>query len=134
MSKYLPQWQDLADGQRFELDRLTATASALRLDLSDEAGQILAVHFSAPIGYRRLDEGDALTMLTQLAASGGTGKTFYEVEESDFLAWFHAQNGGIWEGRGLRHFTVATVNDVIDVLALEPPVLESHAPAAASAS
>ena len=123
MSHYLAQWQNLAADHRFELDRLIATAGELRLELTDEAGQALVVRFASPLGYRRLDEGDALTMLEQLAASGGTGKTFYEVENSDYLAWFHEQNRGLWKDRGLRHFTIATINDVIDVLALEPPTL-----------
>ena len=69
-------------------------------------------------------------MLEQIDASGGTGKTFYEVTDRDVLAWFLKQNYRLWKDRGLRHFTIATVNDITDVLALQPPILETqaHAP------
>ena len=127
MSHYLAQWQNLAAGHEFALERLIGTPAELRLELTDEADRVLVVRFDAPLAYRRLDEGDALTMLAQIAASGGNGKTFYEVKDSDFLAWFLEQNHGIWKNRGLRHFTITTMNDVIDVLALEPPILKTEA-------
>ena len=87
MNRYTAQWQGIALGHRFALDRLIGTASELRPEPTDERGRHLIVRFDAPVGHRRPDEGDALAMLECVAASAGTRKTICEVESSHILGW-----------------------------------------------
>lgn len=121
MNDYVAIRQDVAADHRFECDRLVDSAGKLRIALSDDAGRKVLVQFDSYLSYRRMDEGDALITVEQLERSSSTAKVFYQVRESDFLAWFHAQSRGIYSDRSLQHFAIYTTNDIIDVIALEAP-------------
>lgn len=125
MSDYLAIWQDVAANRRFELDELRDSAGGLRLELSDDADRKVVILFDSHLSYRRIDEGDAFSTIANLVASAGTGKAFYEVQKSDFLAWFHEQSRGLYLDRSLQHFAIYTSNDMIDVIAFGPPSIQS---------
>lgn len=121
MTEYVAIWQNLAAGRSFELDRLVDSVGELRIALSDDAGQKVVIRFDSHLCYRRMDEGDALDAVRDLAATAGTAKVFYRAEKSDFLDWFHAQSQGVYLGRALQHFAICTVHEIIDVIAFKTP-------------
>lgn len=125
MTEYLAVWQDVVADRSFELDRLIDGAGELRIDLSDNAGRKILVKFDSHLCYRRIDEGDALIIVEDLEASVGASKVFYKVENSEFMSWFHVQSREIYLGRALHHFAICTSNDIIDVIALGPPVIDA---------
>ncbi len=98
MRDYVALWQDVAANRRFELDELRDGVAGLRLELSDDAGRKVVILFDSQLCYRRMDEGDDLTDITDLRKSAGLGKVFYEVRDSDFLAWFHERSLGSLPG------------------------------------
>jgi hypothetical protein len=81
---------------------------------------ILRIHFGGkPVAYRCMDEG-------VYPASWSKKMTHWlsQVENSEYLEWFHKESGGIREGQGLVHYAIYTLNDCIDVLDLQPPKIE----------
>src|SRR5258706_15603868 len=80
-------------GFRLSLDlmELVDREDVLVLTLGDADGRCVQVRFDSYVAYRKLDEGDALLTRAAMRRSGGTGKYFYRVEDSDLGAWFHAE-------------------------------------------
>lgn len=124
MTEYFATWQDIAADRSFELDRLVDSAGELRVELSDDAGQKIVIRFDSHLCYRRMDEGDALNTVRELAATVGTAKVFYRAQKSDFLDWFHVQSQGIYLERALQHFAICTIHDIIDVIAFKMPDMD----------
>ena len=120
----MPVLQEHAPERLFDLDRLLDESGVLEIALLREDGGRFDLLFPTYLAYRKLDEGNALQALQDAADSTKLGRSFYRVEESDFLDWFVAQGHGIRASDPLIHFVVMTMNDVIDVICLnEPEVL-----------
>ena len=128
MTEYSAIWQNLAADRSFELDRLVDSAGELRVELSDNAGRKVVIRFDSHLCYRRMDEGDALNTIRDLAATAGTAKVFYRAQNSDFLDWFHVQSQGVYLDRALQHFAICTVHDIIDVIAFKTPDMDVGEP------
>jgi hypothetical protein len=73
--------------------------------------------------YRKSDEGDQLLTLTKLADVENSSMFLYEVFDSDFLDWYRQQTYGQMESFKPRHFFLSFLNDLIDVIAINPPKL-----------
>ena len=121
MNRYVPVLQGHASDKRLELDSLVDSNGILTLRLSSADGSQVRVVFDSYLAYRKLDEGDALEMISWVSHSSILGKSFYEVHDSEFLAWYEEQSAGVRKSSNVRHFAVFTANDVIDVLALDQP-------------
>ena len=78
------------------------------------------------MAYRKLDEGDALLTLDNMRKTGGTSRYFYRVEDSDFTAWVNRERCDDESTHSVVHYAVAATNDIVGVLALEPPVVEAR--------
>ena len=103
----------------------------LSIHLVDGSEREVTVRFGDYLVYRKLDEGDALRTLT--VSAGTPRSTIKTVTGSDFLAWFHAESYGIREDEGLMHFSVWTIDNIIDVIALSPPeILRAGPPGSGS--
>jgi hypothetical protein len=124
MSRYIPVLQEMALPKPFELRALLDIDGLLELRLESEGGGKLRVRFDSYLAYRKLDEGDAMSILRDIQAGGVPGKSFYRVEESEFVAWFMAQCFSSRAHQPLTHFCILTVDDVIDILARDPPTTE----------
>jgi hypothetical protein len=127
MSRYSAILQAHASQAPFTLEQLLDKGGTLEILLSGRLGGALVVSFDSYLAYRKMDEGDAMVALSQVASVGLQGRSFYQVEESDYHAWFLAQSYGIHEASAIGHFAVHALNDVVDVLALEAPRI-SHVP------
>ena len=56
-----------------------------------------------------------------LSESGSATKVLCRVDESDFLHWFNKERCGPMPGNSPAHYSVAGINDIVDVLSLGPP-------------
>jgi hypothetical protein len=126
MSTYVPILQEHVRGTRFDLEQLVDCAGELSMTLTSTDGHRLELKFDSYLAYRKLDEGDALLMLSAMRNSGGTNRCLYRVDDSDFLAWFNTERCNQTLGsQQLDHYAIATMNDIVDVLALDAPVVEA---------
>ena len=114
--------EQVADGH-WNLEQLLDREGTLSLALQNDRGQRLTLSFDSYMAYRKVDEGDALLMLSQMRKTGGTAKYFYRVEESTFVEWFNLERCAEGSVQDLIHFALAAENDIVDVLALELPIV-----------
>lgn len=121
MSRYVPILQQYAPVKLYDLEELSERAGVLELQLLDETQRLLRMSFSEHLAFRKAGESDALVTLDAIAATSHAGRSFYLVEDSEYLRWFVEQSHGIRQSESLVHITVVTIDDVIDVLTLEMP-------------
>lgn len=123
MNRYVAILQEHAPSALFELDELVDQSGVLTLRLVGTHGSICRVSFDGYVAYRKIDEGDAMALLAQLAASATAGRSFYRVEESDFVEWVVSQSYGVREPGTLTHYAIVALNDIVDVVSLGDPVI-----------
>jgi hypothetical protein len=121
MNDYVPIFEEICGEVVFALERLVDQDGALLIELWGDDNRRLNVAFDSYVAYLKMDEGDAILMLGHMKRSGGTTKTFYRVENSEFMSWFHLQSCSVRSNQSLIHYAIGTVNDIVDVLALSPP-------------
>lgn len=126
MNRYAAIFEEHKASRAYELDSLVDADGVLTLRLKGDEEARLELVFDAYVAYRKLDEGDAMLTLRRVSDTSALGRTFYEVAESEFVAWYVAQGYGVRKGADIRHFTILTQNDVIDVLALSQPVISGQ--------
>ena len=119
-NRYVPVLQEHAPTPLFDLDKLVDEWGVLTIHLLDTNERRFSLTFDDYFAYRKRDGGAALKTLND--AAGVLGKSFYRVEESDFLAWFEADSYGT-RGKPLMHFVIMTIDDVIDVICRKLPVV-----------
>ncbi|EBX9240329.1 hypothetical protein DRF02_24835 [Salmonella enterica subsp. salamae] len=82
------------------------------------------VFFDWSHSFRVTDEGDLLKMLGE--QSGKILVGIYKVEKSSYLEWFNDQSVNIRSKDNVAHYLIVTVNDVVDVLSSEPPIITNY--------
>lgn len=95
--------------------------TSLVLRIRDENDKGVNVEFERYLSYRKTHESFAFD-LYDLAGSTG-GHWLYEIGGSEFLEEFKKRNPQISPHWDLRHFLVVVDNDLIDVIAIEPPAV-----------
>ena len=110
------------------LEELRDCDGELVIRLSAREGRHFSVKFDDYIAYRKGDEGDMLVPLSQIQDSSRLGGTLYEVTDSDYIAWFMQQSRGTRARSDVRHFTLLSIDDVIDVIALSAPSVSCSDP------
>jgi len=123
MSKYVPIAHEYWDNTRLHFDKLIDCSGVLAVYFAALDGRGIELKFDSYLVYRKMDEGDALLVISEMKSSGGTSKFLYRVDESKFLEWFNAERCGEVLGQPLTHYSMASVDDVIDVLTFNPPVI-----------
>lgn len=124
--KFIPVFQQHVGNGQWDLEQLVDRSGTLELTLVDSTGRQMSVSFESYLAYRKIDEGDALLMLSEIRKTGGTAKYFYRVENSEFLKWFNNERcASEVLDDSLIHFTIAAMNDIVDVLAFESPRIDS---------
>lgn len=126
MNKYVPIFQEFTRKLPYEFEQLLDSGGTLIVTIADADGNVLDVCFDSYMVYRKMDEGDALVALAEMAKTGGTTRTFYRVDDSEFVAWFNQQGFKYSEIQSLSHYVVATANDMVDVVAFEMPVINKR--------
>ncbi|WP_334187455.1 hypothetical protein [Noviherbaspirillum sp.] len=124
MNSYSPIFQEFAPKELYDLEKLSEQDGALKISLINDNGCRIRIRFKAFKAYRKLDEGDALISLGQISKSAKPRMSFYRVEPSDFIEWFVKQSYDIYDAKTLVHFAIITINDVIDVISREDPIVD----------
>lgn len=93
----------------------------LEIALENEAGQGLKLVFPAYLAFRKMDEGDAVHTLEDIAETSEPGTRLYAVAESEYLRWFHFESDAIHKGQKLNHYCLATLDSIIDIISFDPP-------------
>jgi hypothetical protein len=124
MSLFIPTLQEWAPDKPYSLQSLRDEGGVLTISLETSEGRAVYVRFTSHLAYRKSDEGDALVTLDEISATSVLGRSFYRVEESDFATWFENRSHGVRRSSNVVHTAILTMDDVIDVLSLDPPVIE----------
>ena len=115
----------LFDGFSFEGTVLTDfryIGDSLHLTLSfNSVSDTIKLSFEWINSFRLTDEGDLLKMLFEQNGKMITG--FYRVENSSYLEWFNAQSAGVHTDKNIIHYLIVTVNDVVDFLSSQKPLV-----------
>jgi hypothetical protein len=111
-----PDWS----GTRFELMCMTWDRHGLTM-WATRPGEEAIINFKS-LALRQRDESDALTISWREVIGW---KQFFigTVQESTFLKWFIAEGCGIRLQDELTHYFLAFNNDIVDVIAYEPPTI-----------
>ena len=104
-----------------ELTLLRDDASGLVLVLTTSADEQYAIHFPRRLAYRVTDEGDRLRSMDYL--DGRAATPLGRIEDSTWKTWFVDESLQIRDADALTHWCIVTPNDIVDVIAMEPPTI-----------
>jgi hypothetical protein len=124
MNNYIEVFPEISPPRVYELAQLNHQWGDLTLHLEGKEKRVISLFFHGHLAYRRLYEGDASLALNDLYRTATPGRSFYKVEDSDFVKWFLAQSHGIHEDKLIQHFVICTVDDIIDVLSETSPEIK----------
>lgn len=112
---------DLRLERQILLKRLVDDSEGLSLFLEETTGQCrkLVLLFSDVYGYRNFDEGDLIEYWNDLG--GYPEHVCYQILKSKFLDWAKHQSPYKEYPEGIKHYSVSTSNDVVDILCYEEP-------------
>jgi len=109
--------------QKMIIDSLHDDDEGLRVFLKDASisgeNRLLQIVFDPYISYRNMDE--CYRASTFDSNSDGLKDTFYIVNNSAWLNWFHKESKNIYNDRVIAHYSLITVADCIDILSEYPP-------------
>jgi len=107
--------------RKFDGKSVHEHGAGLEIVLVDAEDKEVLCRFEHHLAYRKIDEGDGTLMLQEIKASSKLGCGLYLVQGSEFYTWFHVGSFGKYDSLTPQHFCLTTINDIIDVIALEPP-------------
>ena len=116
--KYLEgDWEKLIP---FKFDRIVDSSRGLEIFVSGTQGNTMqgVFSFESYYGYRNFDEGDLLLRWQQI---GMLRSGFYAAERSELLDWAAAQSPYGTLPEGLTNYLFVSIEDVLDILAFDPP-------------
>ena len=104
----------------FRTLRLVDDENGLNIVVQSSGGTSKAheLRFDGPYGYRNFDEGDVHKYLRRhgIIAAG-----CYELPASELFNWAAEENLHEELPEGVKHFAIVSSDDVIEVLAFDPP-------------
>jgi hypothetical protein len=125
MNVYVPIHHELLAGRSLDDDALLDSRGVLKVRLKDGKGAVVYVSFDDYFVYRKRDEGDSYRTLQELDRVATFKIGIYRVEESEFLHWFGEESAHVKDGMKLKHFSLATLNSIIDVISLGEPEIRA---------
>jgi hypothetical protein len=125
MNVYVPIQHELLAGRRLDDDALLDTRGVLEVRLEDGKGAPVYVRFDDYFVYRKRDEGDSYRTFQELDRVATFKIGLYRVEESEFVQWFGEESAPIRDVTKLKHFWLATLNSIIDVISLDEPEIRA---------
>jgi len=105
----------------FVIDKLVYTPSVLDLLLTNDNGSRVKISFDWFYDFRVIDEGDAINMLN--CFNGELVLGIYTLTDSQYLKWFHEQSVMMHLKENVVHYIIVTVNDIVEVLSCEKPLI-----------
>jgi len=123
VQRYVTTFQEFAEFGLYDLEELCERSGVLeiRLCLLNAASGRLVIKFSSHLSFRKAGESEGLVTLDAIAATSKPGRSFYIAEDSDYVRWLVKQSHGIQKPELLTQYTIVTVDDIVDVITLEPP-------------
>jgi hypothetical protein len=123
MKRYVPVFQQYAPASPdiYDLEEMCERSGELVVRLVRQRKERLKIFFSDHLGFRKAGESDSLVTLREIAVTAQAGRSFYIVENSDYVRWFVDQSHGIRRMESLQHIAIVTIDDIIDVIALSLP-------------
>ena len=113
---------------QYELIKVQYDCEGLKLLFDDEKILIEVTYGNEVLAFRCCDEGDRWktvdSVLSKYGADFFKGKLFFKVENSEFKEWFEKEKFGILTKHEFIHYAFVTQNDIVDVLALNDPVIK----------
>jgi hypothetical protein len=119
MTEYVPldvPWSGASD-----FAGLQDNGSMLSITVGAKDGRKYCINFVDHAAYRKIDEGDAMRILSDVREHVKLGKNCFETRRSDFLAWLSDQSAGYADIHNIRGFLFILFDDVIEVLSLGAP-------------
>jgi len=121
MNKYAPIEHESLTEAPYVLLSLAESNGSLTLMLEGARGTGVSVCFDGHVFYSKMDEGDALHTVHELKQSSCIGATLIEAFDSELLHWFSRESFGVRSGNVLTHYVLLTLDDVVNVISLDPP-------------
>lgn len=90
------------------------------LKINSPLQAVIKLEFEAVLSYRNTVESYLLVLWHQHEKSI-YGRTFYIIENSEYLAFLHQMSMNVYEKWDIVHYAIYTNTDCIDVLATAPP-------------
>jgi hypothetical protein len=107
---------------------LTSSSNGLVIHVCEFAtseATIIEVDFGSNfLAFRSMDEGNFLEMTADADMYDPPDSPIVLVENSDFLAWFHAESLGIHQNANLVHVAILTQNEWVDVISHKTPIVK----------
>jgi hypothetical protein len=105
------------------VDKLEDTEEGLSIFLSFPSystfkGKKVQIRFDAYIAYRNMDESYRAKTFNE---TGGFKESLYLIEGSKWLRWLHDESVGIYQDNDIKHYTIITEADCVDILSEFPP-------------
>ena len=123
MVEYNALKSDFLIGKYYDFDSLLGDRKFLSIRISKVGSDAVEIIFSAAMSYRCIDEGDALLTSHEMFNAGCSGYALYEAKKSLFLQSFLKERFEEKNRPSYRHFCISTNDEIIDVIALETPVI-----------
>lgn len=123
MLEYNALKSDFLADKYYDFDSLLGDRKSLSIRISKVGGDTVEIIFSPAMSYRCIDEGDALLTSHEMSSAGCSGDALYEAKNSLFLQSFFKERFEDGNRINYRHFCVSTNDEIIDVIALEAPVI-----------
>lgn len=96
-------------------------------DAKNEKKNVLISFSAGIIAYRRTDETytmDTIEWLDKTYSTHFYGDwTFFKIENSGYLKWLSGKSSGIADNLNLTHFCILAVDVLIDIVALNEPIV-----------
>jgi hypothetical protein len=110
--------------KRLECKSLSDTHLGLQIVLGDVASErSIELTFEGFVGYRNINESFRLRTWQKRTPYSTSG--VFLVGNSLWLEWLRAESGGVLDGVILRHYSIYTGEDCIDVASEFPPTFTS---------
>ena len=120
---YIPVASEPAIPAGANLDRVVDALDGLRVMLRapDEAGTGIELFFARRLALRITDEGDRLRSMALFEGRAAT--PLGVIENSRWVDWLVAESLDIRVPDALRHWCIVTPDDIVEVIAEEPPAV-----------
>lgn len=89
---------------------------------TENSSSVLRIMFEFVLFYRGMDEGYLLRTWNNINKERNA--SLYVVEDSSLISWFHDESFHVGQDLNIRHYSILTDEDCIDILSSVEPVVE----------
>ncbi|GAB5398562.1 MAG: hypothetical protein Aureis2KO_01470 [Aureisphaera sp.] len=126
MKDVLKKWNlnVLDNNDKLYVEKLLNDSAGLTIILKKEKSdkKYLKIFFDDTLSYRNTNES-FLLKIWHTTQKENLGKTFYSVENSSYIDFFHEMTQKIYLDWDIIHYAIYTISECIDILSQVPPVI-----------